>query len=215
MKVQAYPDYPIFLAGLKERILHARTTAVRAVNRELILLYWDIGHRIVEKQKQAGWGDSVVERLAADLRGEFPEIRGFSARNVRDMKRMYLVYSDDSIWRQVVAKLNRNETNDGVVWPHVETNIETASTQAEFLHQIKAQAYERAVTEKKVHNFPLALPEYLAEQADEMMKSSYNLEFLGITRAVRERELEDRLPSAKQLAEAVRSVLPNTGKGVD
>ena len=67
-----------------------------------------------------------------------------------------------------------------------------------LLNQIKAGAYERAVTEKKTHNFPLALPEHLAEQADEMMKSSYNLEFLGIRRAVKERELEDRLISRLQ-----------------
>jgi predicted nuclease of restriction endonuclease-like (RecB) superfamily len=62
-----------------------------------------------------------------------------------------------------------------------------------LLNQIKAKAYERAVTEKKTHNFSLALPEYLAEQADEAMKSSYDLEFLGIYREVKERELEDRL----------------------
>jgi predicted nuclease of restriction endonuclease-like (RecB) superfamily len=67
-----------------------------------------------------------------------------------------------------------------------------------LLNQIKAGAYERAVTEKKTHNFPLALPEYLAEQADEAMKSSYNLEFLGIRREVKERELEDRLISRLQ-----------------
>jgi predicted nuclease of restriction endonuclease-like (RecB) superfamily len=67
-----------------------------------------------------------------------------------------------------------------------------------LLNQIKAGTYERAVTEKKTHNFPLALPEHMAEQADEMLKSSYNLEFLGIRRAVKERELEDRLISRLQ-----------------
>lgn len=67
-----------------------------------------------------------------------------------------------------------------------------------LLNQIKTGAYERAVTEKKTHNFPLAMPEYLAEQADEMLKSSYNLEFLGIRREVKERELEDRLVSRLQ-----------------
>jgi predicted nuclease of restriction endonuclease-like (RecB) superfamily len=67
-----------------------------------------------------------------------------------------------------------------------------------LLNQIKAGAYERAVVEKKTHNFPLALPEHLAEQADEMLKSSYNLEFLGIRRAVKERKLEDRLISRLQ-----------------
>lgn len=68
-----------------------------------------------------------------------------------------------------------------------------------LLNQIKAGAYERAVTEKKTHNFPLAMPEYLAEQADEMLKSSYNLEFLGIRNEVKERELEDRLISRLQV----------------
>ena len=62
-----------------------------------------------------------------------------------------------------------------------------------LLNQIKAKAYERARKEKKTHNFPLALPEHLAEQADEMMKSRYNLEFLGIGRAIKERDLENRL----------------------
>jgi len=67
-KPVTHPDYPAFLRALNERILHARTSAVRTVNRELILLYWDIGRSIVEKQQTAGWGDAVVERLAADLR---------------------------------------------------------------------------------------------------------------------------------------------------
>lgn len=104
-KALAYPDYSFFLAALKERILHARTLAVRAVNRELVLLYWDIGRSIVEKQQAAGWGESVVERLAADLRAEFPDMTGFSARNLRDMKRMWLAYTDRSFWRQAVAIL--------------------------------------------------------------------------------------------------------------
>ena len=99
------PDYAAFLAAVKERVLHARTTAARAVNRELILLYWDIGRGIVEKQQTAGWGESVAERLAADLRTEFPDMRGFSARNLRDMKRMWLAYSDHEFWRQAAAIL--------------------------------------------------------------------------------------------------------------
>jgi predicted nuclease of restriction endonuclease-like (RecB) superfamily len=242
----SYPDYPAFLAALKDRVLQARTSAARAVNREMILLYWDIGHSIVEKQQKAGWGESVVERLAADLRAAFPNMRGFSERNVRDMKRFYLAYSDEAIWPQSVAKLPAGsevailqqpvaelgakskrpqavaKTSDRqasafllqlvaeVPWGHHRFILDKLTDPAArlyylratarfgwsrnvLLHQIKAQAYERAVLEKKAHNFDSALPEYLAEQADEMMKSRYNLEFLGITREVRERELEDRL----------------------
>ncbi len=104
----SHPDYPAFLAALKERILHARTTAARAVNRELALLYWDIGRAIVEKQQLLGWGESVIDRLSADLQDAFPRTTGFSPRNLRDMKRFYLAYSDDSIWRQPVAKLDES-----------------------------------------------------------------------------------------------------------
>jgi hypothetical protein len=99
------PDYSRFLTEVKGRIQSARLQAGRAVNRELVMLYWDIGRGIVEKQKTAGWGESVVERLAADLRAEFPDLRGFSGRTLRDTKRFYLAYSDESLWPQVVAKL--------------------------------------------------------------------------------------------------------------
>ena len=90
----SHPDYPAFLASLKDRILHARISAARAVNRELVLLYWDIGRGIAEKQQTAGWGDAVVERLAADLRAEFPGLRGFSMRSIWEMKRLYMAYSE-------------------------------------------------------------------------------------------------------------------------
>ena len=226
-------DYPAFLAALKERVLHARTSAVRAVNRELILLYWDIGRSIVEKQQAVGWGEAVVVRLAADLRAAFPDMTGFSARNLRDMKRLWQAYGATEFWRQPVAKL-ADSSNAPPIWRQPVAKLKAEPQEmvrglvaevpwghhllilnkltdpaarlyylratAQFgwsrnvlLNQVKAGAYERAVTEKKSHNFPLALPEHLAEQADEMMKSRYNLEFLGIGRAAKERELESRL----------------------
>jgi len=237
----ASPEYRRFIEQLKARVLSARLSAARAVNCDLILLYWDIGRGIVEKQQALGWGESVVQTVAADLQQAFPATTGFSPRNLRDMKRLYLAYADETIWRQVVAKLPRGaKAGDAEIWPQAaakltnETVIEllrqlvaevpwgqnllilnklsdaTArlyylQATARFgwsrnvlLNQIKAGTYERAVTEKKTHNFPLALPEYLAEQAEEMMKSSYNLEFLGIRREVKERELEDRLISRLQ-----------------
>jgi predicted nuclease of restriction endonuclease-like (RecB) superfamily len=232
----SYSDYPVFLAGLKDRILRARTSAVRAINRELILLYWDIGNSIVEKQQKAGWGDSIVERLAADLRTAFPDMRGFSARNIWDMRRFNVAYASSQflarlvrertkaskapILRQAVAELDTGSQTEQVKfvrqliaeipWGHHLLILNRLTDPAArlyylraiaqfgwsrnvLLHQIKAHAYERALVEKKTHNFPLALPEYLAEQAGEMMKSRYNLEFLGITREVKERDLEDRL----------------------
>jgi predicted nuclease of restriction endonuclease-like (RecB) superfamily len=221
-KMLINPDYSVFLAQLKERIVHARTSAVRAVNRELVLLYWDIGRGIAEKQQIAGWGDSVVERLAADLRAEFPDMRGFSVVNVWRMKQLYLDYTSAEFLAQAARELGKGNADSeklsqavrelaaSIPWGHHANLLARLNDPAArlyylrataqfgwsrniLLNQIKAGAYERAVKEKKTHNFPLALPEHLAEQADEMMKSRYNLEFLGIGRAMKERELEDRL----------------------
>jgi DUF1016 N-terminal domain len=137
--------------------------------------------------------------VAADLRRAFPEMTGFSPRNVWDMKRFYLAYADEAIWRQAVAKLSEkmkagnNEFLPQLVaeipWGHHRLILDKLTdpvarlyylrATAQFgwsrnvlLNQIKAGTYERAVTEKKTHNFPLALPAHLAEQADEMLKSS-------------------------------------------
>jgi len=85
-------DYSVLLIEVKERIRSAQLTALRAVNRELVALYWDIGRLITEKQRTANWGDAVVEQLAADLRLEFPGIAGFSRRNIFYMREFYLAY---------------------------------------------------------------------------------------------------------------------------
>jgi predicted nuclease of restriction endonuclease-like (RecB) superfamily len=211
-------DYPEFLAKLKQRILEARTIAVRTVNHELILLYWDIGQGIVQKQEMEGWGESVIDRLSADLKEAFPHSTGFSSRNLRDMKRFYLAYTDEAIWRHVVAKLDNSTSTKEFLrqlvaeihWGHhlmimnklndpaarlyyLRATAQFGWSRSVLLNQIKAGAYERAVTDKKTNNFNLALPEYFVEQANEMMKSRYNLEFLGIHQEVKERELENRL----------------------
>lgn len=107
------PDYPAFLAALKARILQARTLAARAVNHELVLLYWDIGRGIVEKQQTAGWGEAVVERLAADLRSEFPDMRGFSGANLWRMKQLYLDYTAPEFLSQAVRELKAQGTAPG------------------------------------------------------------------------------------------------------
>ena len=87
------PDYATWLHTLKARSQTARITAARAANRELILLYWDMGRGIVEKQKALGWGKTVVERLSADLQVEFPGLKGFSANNLWLMRQFYTEYS--------------------------------------------------------------------------------------------------------------------------
>jgi predicted nuclease of restriction endonuclease-like (RecB) superfamily len=230
-------DYTTFLAHLKQRVVAARVHAARAVNYDLVLLYWDIGQGIVEKQKNAAWGDAVVERLAKDLQRAFPEMRGFSLPNIWRMKQFYLTHSAPDFLSQAVrelaavlpsrsGKLSQPVTESVADWQKLSQAVRELVAQIPWghhanhlakitdpaarlyylrataklgwsrsvlLNQIKAGAFERAVKEKKTHNFDLALPEHFAEQADEMLKSRYNLEFLGIGRAMKERELENRL----------------------
>jgi len=232
-------DYSAFLTEVKGRIQTARLNAGRAVNRELVMLYWDIGRGIVEKQAAVGWGESVVERLSADLRAEFPDMRGFSTRNFWYMRRLFAETWQPAILQQVVAELGKLEVKGAPVgatdfadvqrmpspldareflqrlvaeipWGQHVTLLDKVNdpsarlhylqatakfgwSRAVLLNQIKAQAYERAKAEKKTHNFAAALPEHFAEQADEMLKSRYNLEFLGLARPMKERELEERL----------------------
>jgi hypothetical protein len=206
------------------------------------MLYWDIGRGIVEKQQTAGWGEAVVERLAADLRAEFRDLRGFSADNVWRMRQFYADHSTSEFLEQAVPELKRHAGQPSLEQPVQESGGKTAGqfleqavqelisqvpwghhvelmkkvkdpaarlyylrataqfgwSRSVLLNQIKGQAYERAVKEKKTHNFELALPEHFAEQADEMLKSRYNLEFLGIAKPIKERELEERLISRLQ-----------------
>src|ERR1700761_9182479 len=88
-------DYNSLLIDIKNRIRTAQIRASLSVNRELIQLYWDIGHLIVERQRVQGWGKSVVERLAADIQKGFPGMRGFSPQNIWYMRSFYLAWTDD------------------------------------------------------------------------------------------------------------------------
>lgn len=224
-KAMSQSGYHEFLIGLKQRIHDAHITATRAVNRELIGLYWDIGRAIAQKQAEAGWGDSVVERLAGDLRAAFPDMRGFAVQNLWRMKQLYEYYTAPATLSQAVREFGQppkgvsqdeflaqavRELVASVPWGHhVNVLIKVDDPAARLyylrataalgwsrkilLNQVKAGTYERAVTEKKTHNFDLVLPEDLAAQADEMLKSRYSLEFLGIAGVVKEHELEARL----------------------
>ncbi len=239
------PDYAAWLREVKSRILSARISAARAVNRELILLYWDIGRGIVEKQEDLGWGKAVVETLSRDLKIEFPQMTGFSSDNLWRMRQFYSGYSSHEFLSQASKGLKHlkiaefleqtvPELRDRIAgevlehavpenlaqvvrdlvslvpWGHhveimkkvtkpverlyyLRATAQFGWTRNVLLNQIKAEAYEHGLAEGKLHNFPAALPEHLAEQAEEALKSSYHLEFLGISHEVKERELESRL----------------------
>ena len=98
-------DYAAWLADLKARIHRAQQRATLAVNRELVLLYWQIGRDILERQGREGWGAKVIERLAQDLRTEFPDMKGFSRANLMYMRAFAEAWPDALILQQAVGQL--------------------------------------------------------------------------------------------------------------
>lgn len=194
-------NYVEFLKEIKGKIFSARIQACRRLNRGHIQLYWDLGKIIVDRQKKYGWGQSIVERLAKDLQTEFPNIGGYSDRNLWDMRRFYDAYKGFPILRQIVAELpwghhllimNKTEQMKEREY-YIKASIEMGWSRNVLLNQIKANAYRHAKSKGKLHNFDKVLPDHLVEQADESIKSVYSLDFLGITKPVKERELENRL----------------------
>ena len=97
--------YADWLVDLKTRIHNAQQRAALAVNREMVLLYWQIGRNILARQAQQGWGAKVIERLAHDLRTAFPEMKGFSPRNLKYMRSFAQAWPDDEFVQAVLAQL--------------------------------------------------------------------------------------------------------------
>jgi len=215
MKALIKKEYGIFLNEIKSRIVSARIQAVRRVNKELISLYWDIGKSIVERQERFGWGKGVVEKLASDLAAEFNKAAGFSVQNLWRMRLLYLGYKDKPKLAQLVREIPWGQNI--IIMQMVKdikerqyyicATAEMGWSRNVLLNQIKAGAYQYQKNMPKQHNFPKALPKHLAEQADESIKSVYNLDFLDITKPMIEREIERRL------VDKIRRFMLELGKG--
>lgn len=193
-------DYQSFLCEVKARVAGARIAAARAVSRELIGLYWNLGALIVGRQESLGWGLSIVERLAADLRAAFPGMSGFSPQNLWSRRQLFVTYREAPILQQLVGEIPWGQNvlilqrvkDPAARQYYLEATARFGWTRNVLLNQIKANAWQASL-EAKTHNFPAALPAHLVEQADKALKSRYSLDFLGIAEAVHERELERRL----------------------
>jgi len=208
-------SYIELLSEIKQNVVNSRIQAVKSVNTELVSLYWNIGKLILERQKENGWGKSIVEKLSIDLQMEYPQQTGFSTRNLWDMRRFYEKYQNQPKLRQLVAEipwghhlliLNKIGDFDEAHY-YIKASSELGWSRNVLLNQIKADLYHRALPENKHHNFNRALPVFLAEQADEAIKSSYNLEFLGLRKEVLEKELENKM------IEHIRGLLLELGYG--
>lgn len=192
-------DYPGLLTEIKERIRSAQYEALKAVNKELVGLYWDIGRMIVERQDVEGWGKAVVEQLAADLRTEFPGVGGFSASNLWRMKAFFEAYTG----LEKLAPLVRE-----IGWSHNLAILERCKDPLErefylrmtrkfgwsknvLIHQIDNQSYEKSLLGQT--NFDQALTPELRAQAKLAVKDEYTFDFLELGEEHSERELERAL----------------------
>ena len=125
LAVIVQPEYRQFVEELKARVIAARLVAARAVNQGLIALYWDIGRGIAQKQQLHGWGDAVVQSVAADLQRAFPDMAGFSPANVWRMRQLHQTYAGEEFLAQLAREMD----------PPVPGDPSTPSIQGDFLAQ--------------------------------------------------------------------------------
>jgi predicted nuclease of restriction endonuclease-like (RecB) superfamily len=191
--------YGRWLAELKERIHTARQRASLAVNQELVLLYWRIGRDILARQAEQGWGARVIDRLSHDLRAAFPEMKGFSSRNLKYMRAFAAAWDDAAIvqellaqlpWYHLVTLLDKLNTPEERLW-YARKAIEHGWSRNVMVIQIETRLREREG--KAVTNFDARLPGPQSDLARESLKDPYRLDFLGLGAEAAEREIEAAL----------------------
>jgi predicted nuclease of restriction endonuclease-like (RecB) superfamily len=189
-------DYAILLSDIKQRIRSAQYEALKAVNKEMISLYWDIGQMIIERQKEEAWGKSVVERLARDLRAEFPGIHGFSVRNIWYMRSFYTTYAQNVKLQPLVAEIGW--THNLIIMEKCKDKLESEFyirmtrkfgwSKSVLIHQIENQSYEKTLINQT--NFEHTLPAEIRNQAKLAVKDEYTFDFLELGDEHSERQLE-------------------------
>jgi predicted nuclease of restriction endonuclease-like (RecB) superfamily len=206
-------NYDAFLSILKQRIRTAQVRAALAVNQELVLLYWQIGREILQRQQDEGWGTKVIERIAKDLKREFPEIKGFSRTNLLYMRAFAEAYPDDQFVQQAAGQipwfhncvlLDRVKVPEQRVW-YIQQTIENGWSRAILEMQIENRLYERQGS--AVTNFSQTLPKPQSDLAQQLIKDPYHFDFLTLSKEAQERDLE------RALVDRIRDFLLELGTG--
>ena len=200
-------DFRNWISTLKKDIRQAQIKAAVKVNSELLHLYWHLGEEIAHKQKLATWGDGWLKELSRELLAEFPDMKGFSLRNLQSIKKWYSFYNQtDTIAKQVVAQLG--ETFFAIPGGHhlyiisqckepqkamffLQKTLENGWSRSMLLNFLDTDLYERQG--QALNNFTRLLPQPQSDLAQQTLKDPYNFEFLTLTEGYRERELEDAL----------------------
>ena len=221
-------DYSAWLKELKYKVRLVQIKAAVKVNSELLQFYWELGADIVEKQATTKWGDGFITRLSQDLMAEFPDIKGFSKRNLELIRKWYCFWSvQDEIakqlatqipwWHNVVIITKTKNVDEALFY--VQKTIQNNWSRSVLTHHIESDLFKREG--KAINNFKATLPEPQSDLAIETLKDPYNFDFLALTEKHNEKELEYALKDVhkpigvseyiitKNLPDEFRSSLPS------
>jgi predicted nuclease of restriction endonuclease-like (RecB) superfamily len=193
-------DYLSLLGSIKERVQKAQLYAVLSVNRELILLYWHIGREILQRQQREGWGTHVIDRLSRDLHAAFPQMRGFSPRNLKYMRAFAEAYPDEQFvqaplaqitWYHHITLLDKVKDEHQRHW-YIQQAIEHAWSRNVLVHQIETNLFGRKG--KAITNFSSTLPALHSDLAQDALKDPYVFDFITTSEEeTKERNLQSAL----------------------
>ncbi|UIR56716.1 PDDEXK nuclease domain-containing protein [Sphingobacterium sp. SRCM116780] len=192
-------DYQSFIASLVDTIQKERLNAILSANQSMIVMYWHIGDAIIKQQTSQGWGTRVIDRMAHDLKQNFPDITGFSPRNLNYMKRFaeswpnlndVQNYVSKLSWRSNITLVDKIRDPELRLW-YAHKALENGMSRDMLVFQIESQLHLREGS--AVSNFNQALPPINSDMAQQSFKDPYIFDFIGNTTYILERELEQSL----------------------
>lgn len=215
MGIEKSDEYKELMSGIKLQIKNSRQKALLAVNKELLILYWNIGNIILRYQDKEGWGAKVIDNISKEIKDEFPDQKGFSPRNLKYMRKFASEYMDIQFVQQVVAQIPwshnvvlMDRVNDMLrrIW-YIEKTIENGWSRNTLIHQIESNLFERQSNEIKTTNFMEKLEAPNNKLAVEALKDPYIFDFITMTEDMNERDIEN------QLVKKITKLLLELGSG--
>lgn len=206
-------SYLDFIEEIKKEIENQRLNVVLNANSSMICLYWNIGKAVLKKQKEEGWGAKVIDRMAKDIKEAFPDMSGFSPRNIKYMRKFAECWPDFEIvqrivaripWRSNISLMDKLADEESRIW-YAQKAIENGWSKTILDMQIQSELLER--TGKSINNFPVALPPADSDMANQIFKDPYLFDFLGTDMPRREVEIE------RKLTEHIQNFLLELGQG--
>jgi len=206
-------NYPEFIENLKQRVAKERLKSIISANSSMIVMYWDIGKSILERQQKEGWGTKVIDRMSFDLKEAFPGMKGFSPRNLKYMRKFAETWNNIEIvqrtvaqipWRSNITLMDKLKDQELRLW-YAEKTIELGMGKDMLVFQIESQLHLREG--KATTNFAVALPPAESDMARQIIKDPYIFDFVGNDAHLRELELE------KQLVTHIQKFLIELGQG--